>query len=103
MKGHPEIEIERRWGNGERCREGEKKKREKSLWCGDEKETEIVWPASYHHHLPTTIRPLPDFVFRYLGYIRFWFDLVSQYTKNFWEYLDSINFVFDFGLILGYL
>ena len=42
MKGHPEIEIERRWGNGERCREGEKKKREKSLWCGDEKETEIV-------------------------------------------------------------
>ena len=31
------------------------------------------------------------------------FDLVSQNTKNFWEYLDSINFVFDFGLILGYL
>ena len=42
-------------------------------------------------------------LFRYLGYIRFWFDLVSQNTKNFWEYLDSINFVFDFGLVLGYL
>ena len=31
------------------------------------------------------------------------FDLVSQNTKNFWEYLDSINFVFDFGLVLEYL
>ena len=33
----------------------------------------------------------------------FWFVLVSQFTKNFWEYLDSINFVFDFVLVLGYL
>ena len=33
----------------------------------------------------------------------FWFVLVSQYTKKFWEYLDSIIFVFDFGLVLGYL
>ena len=29
--------------------------------------------------------------------------VMSQYTKNFWEYLNSINFVFDFGLVLGYL
>ena len=28
--------------------------------------------------------------------------VMSQYTKNFWEYLNSINFVFDFGLVLGY-
>ena len=45
-------------------KEVEKKKKKKCLRYGDEEETEFVQPAGYHHHLPTTVHPLPDLGYR---------------------------------------
>ena len=66
--------------------------------------------ATFWKYYNLTVGKYSVFVSDFLGIwvtlgfdLIFWFDLVSQYTKNFWESLDSINFVFDFGLILGYL